>query len=426
MKRRRKNYEISRGVPSINDMIRHMKRVIVFSSLFLAIAPVALAQEYVLLAPLGNTTKIASLAEYLTLIFNVTISIAGGLAVLMLVICGIKYMTSEAISAKGEAKQCVTNAILGVLLALGSWAILNTINPDLVEQDLRIVTSGYVPGTALDPTVTKVDQDLPTMPGWYFKYKETATGTIQFQRTAPERDSGDKCRQIMEQREVELAKTGGSIIPVNNEKCFLVRSQAQGVVLAAEESSARNMICGYSGTDTCTTKSLTGVYIYRRACPNIKVYQAGCTSVANLPVETINMVKNLRNLIAADTEFPGCSDVKIYITGGTEAGHSSHGEGKDPVDLRVDSKCLDAYIKKKGYITSTKVAPPRFRSTPPYPSGAPACLNKQNRYCGFQKWYLEIGGAGYWFVLELTGGNHWHVCRHKPGEKGAFCGDTLI
>lgn len=402
----------------------------VISGVILLLPTVVSAQNYRLMAPIGDTSEISSLAQYLTLLFNVTISVAGVLAVLMLVICGIKLMTSEAISSKGEAKACITNAIIGVLLALSSWAILNTINPDLVEQDLKIITSGYVPGTAAMPVLA--NETIPTMPGWYFQYKESAAGPTKFYRAAPERDTGDKCRQIVEKREEELKKNGGSVIPVNNEKCFLVRSTSQTVLSATEESVARQQICGYDGVDACLSQSTTGVYINNRACKDLAVKEAGCTSVAKMPISTINIIKSLRSAIVSEAESgsgnptlpASCRETKIYITGGTEAGHSSHGPNLSPADLRLNT-CLDTYIKTRGYITSSKTAPPRYNSTPPYPNGAPSCLNKTSGWCGFQKWYLDVGGTGYWFILETTGDTHWHICQHQPSQKGGFCGDTL-
>lgn len=50
---------------------------------------------------------------------------------------GIQYMTSDFISSKEEAKNSITNVIFGLLLALGAWLILNTINPDLLNVCLN-------------------------------------------------------------------------------------------------------------------------------------------------------------------------------------------------------------------------------------------------------------------------------------------------
>jgi hypothetical protein len=54
----------------------------------------------------------------------------------MIVMGGIQYMTSDLISSKEAGKEQITHAILGLLLALGAFIILNTINPKLLSACL--------------------------------------------------------------------------------------------------------------------------------------------------------------------------------------------------------------------------------------------------------------------------------------------------
>ena len=98
---------------------------------------------YVLLEPLPGLINIentgpSGFADYLNKIFAVVIGVAGLLAVLMLVINGIQYMMTDSVFQKGEAKSGIGNALLGLFLALGAFVILNTINPDLVNLNLRV------------------------------------------------------------------------------------------------------------------------------------------------------------------------------------------------------------------------------------------------------------------------------------------------
>jgi hypothetical protein len=58
------------------------------------------------------------------------------LAVVMIVIGGIEYMTTELISGKEAGKERILHAIFGLLLALGAWTLLNQINPDILKTDL--------------------------------------------------------------------------------------------------------------------------------------------------------------------------------------------------------------------------------------------------------------------------------------------------
>jgi type IV secretory pathway VirB2 component (pilin) len=75
--------------------------------------------------------------KYLNIIIKLFFGIAGVLAVVMIVMGGIQYMTSELISSKEEGKNTIVHAILGLLLALGAWLILNAINPDLLNVCLN-------------------------------------------------------------------------------------------------------------------------------------------------------------------------------------------------------------------------------------------------------------------------------------------------
>lgn len=69
------------------------------------------------------------------------------LSVLMVAISGIEYMSAEVISSKKNALDRLKHALLGLFIALSSYALLNTINPNLV--DLKITVPGaevsYVP-----------------------------------------------------------------------------------------------------------------------------------------------------------------------------------------------------------------------------------------------------------------------------------------
>ncbi len=83
-----------------------------------------------------DPTQASNLGVYLNLMITLFIGICAVLAVIMIVMGGIEYMTSELISNKEEGKKRITNAIFGLLLALGAWTLLNTINPDLLKTEL--------------------------------------------------------------------------------------------------------------------------------------------------------------------------------------------------------------------------------------------------------------------------------------------------
>jgi len=90
---------------------------------------------------LPTTSTGQSLGPYLERMFEIGISVAAALAVIMIIVGGIQYMSSDAIGGKEEGKERITSAIWGLLLALVSFLILNTINPNLVSTSITIPLS---------------------------------------------------------------------------------------------------------------------------------------------------------------------------------------------------------------------------------------------------------------------------------------------
>lgn len=124
---------------------------------------------YHLLAPLGelktfnpgsgDTPGAGDLGKYLNIIIPIFIGLCAVLAVVMIVLGGMQYMTSELISSKEEGKKRIWNAIFGLLLALGAWLILNTINPNLLKTDLSslegvTVTNDIQPNSTYEKPAT--------------------------------------------------------------------------------------------------------------------------------------------------------------------------------------------------------------------------------------------------------------------------------
>lgn len=138
--------------------------------------------SYVPLAPLPGTTNSGgsvNLNTYIPGVFNLAIGIAGVLAVLMIVIGGVEYMTTDAIQGKTEGKTRIQNALWGLLLALVSWVMLHTINPNLTVFDLNVKTITIIPNDNGPRTIT------PTTTGTNDNRQQTTTsgGGTQTQTT---------------------------------------------------------------------------------------------------------------------------------------------------------------------------------------------------------------------------------------------------
>lgn len=109
-----------------------------------------------------------------------------------------------------------------------------------------------------------------------------------------------------------------------------------------------------------------GITVNRGVCLNPT--QTSCTTVGGLPQATLSMLSQLRN---------SCGG-RIMITGGTEAGHKSHGPGLTPVDISLNDSSLESCV----------------RSFPPTPA-ADFCYRSYKRF-------------GFTFCDEI-GIRHWHV-----------------
>ena len=79
-------------------------------------------------------TETVNIAQYIKIIYQFTIALAALLAVIMIMIGGVRWMT--AMGNQGQldsAKTMILNSLVGLILALGSYTILYSINPALVQ-----------------------------------------------------------------------------------------------------------------------------------------------------------------------------------------------------------------------------------------------------------------------------------------------------
>lgn len=117
---------------------------------------VALAIDYVQLAPLPGTAEgcvgdvgggcvivigegtqgSQTIGKYINGVYKLAVAGASVLAVLMIVIGGFTYVSSDAMGNKEEGKHQIKAAFGGILLILASYIILNTVNPQLVSLNI--------------------------------------------------------------------------------------------------------------------------------------------------------------------------------------------------------------------------------------------------------------------------------------------------
>jgi hypothetical protein len=81
----------------------------------------------------GSLNPNFGLNDLVKYIYNFFVMIGGLAALGMIIYGGVQYLTSSGSPAKtGAAKDKITSALLGLLLLLGSYILLNLLNPDIL------------------------------------------------------------------------------------------------------------------------------------------------------------------------------------------------------------------------------------------------------------------------------------------------------
>jgi hypothetical protein len=95
---------------------------------------VAYGAEYKALVGIpGVTDPNADFSSYINSLYVLSISVAALLAVIKIVIAGMKYMLSDIVTNKAEAKKDIEGAIIGLLVVLAAVLILTVINPKITN-----------------------------------------------------------------------------------------------------------------------------------------------------------------------------------------------------------------------------------------------------------------------------------------------------
>jgi hypothetical protein len=127
-----------------------MKRIIFYILIAITLVPSFSYAQYKLLEPLpcvdgtgndcsGNKpiTEI-NLETYIQYVFKFSIALAAFLAVVMIIVGGFEWMLSETPFKIGEGKKRIQNAIIGLVMVLASYLILETIDPRLVQVGVTV------------------------------------------------------------------------------------------------------------------------------------------------------------------------------------------------------------------------------------------------------------------------------------------------
>lgn len=107
-----------------------------------AAVPITLSQ------PIGGVRVVVDVGNYIAVVYSYVIGLAGTAAVVMIVYGGFLYLLGSATSDVGKGKQIIQDAIIGLLLVLGAYTILATVNPNTLNlkmPDLKKIEPKALP-----------------------------------------------------------------------------------------------------------------------------------------------------------------------------------------------------------------------------------------------------------------------------------------
>lgn len=82
---------------------------------------------------IGNKQTVLDLGDYIAAVYTYAVSVAGIFAIIMMMIGGFQWMTArDNPQIAQDAKERISNALIGLAITLFAFLVLNTVNPDIV------------------------------------------------------------------------------------------------------------------------------------------------------------------------------------------------------------------------------------------------------------------------------------------------------
>lgn len=106
---------------------------------------------------IGNTTQVFDIGSYINVVYTYALGAAAIIATVMVMIAGAQYIVGSrggSTEAVSKAKDRIRNALIGLVLILGAYTILATVNPYLVRFETlrlpKIKPSLFIEGSCED------------------------------------------------------------------------------------------------------------------------------------------------------------------------------------------------------------------------------------------------------------------------------------
>jgi len=282
-------------------------------------------------------------------LYKFAVSIAILLAVIFIVWGGIRYMTTDVAGGKSAGKSAIQNALFGLIVVLGSFILLNTINPDLINLRMfgdvdvtydETATRSYrttgerwcVPTSAVFTNELRCfgskegceasdeasglfartcRQDYPGVgPVMWCFYGNTSEGRICY-------TSAEGCTTAASNAESELKP---NCVPVSESNHSVTEDFAK---ILLNEKETRERLCSINGVDINHDGCNTDSWCTWEG-------QQNCTNVGGLPEYMYDFLAKTAGQCRGGLD-PNCT---ITITGGTEAGHETHDLNLPIIDIR--------------------------------------------------------------------------------------------
>ncbi|MDO8565747.1 MAG: hypothetical protein Q7S04_00995 [Candidatus Moranbacteria bacterium] len=152
--------------------------------------------KYVLLEKIPGLTNAdgSDLPKYIKAIYSTGLVVIVLSALFMLSVGGFMYLTSAGnTSAMGTAKEVIFDSIIGLVIALSAWLLLNVINPDLVNVTINGLSATPITLPGAPAPVTPV----PTAGQYTDAQARTALGSIQVTSSGNcNRQNDPKCTSL--------------------------------------------------------------------------------------------------------------------------------------------------------------------------------------------------------------------------------------
>ena len=122
------------------------------------------SSQYVMLEPLNNIKSFGPTPDtfslYLQTSFNVIMGVIIVMSVFRIIYGGMIFMTSDIVMNKLKGKEAIVGSLKGIFLAVVTWLLLYTINPDILNNKVgRIISDSVVTaGQGLGAVVGRVGE----------------------------------------------------------------------------------------------------------------------------------------------------------------------------------------------------------------------------------------------------------------------------